>query len=345
LRKRRSAYGQIPMNKPYSNIIVNNPNIPVLPETYTSAEFGNFTPIVTCKTVTDQIVGATRSHDMYMPNFSLREFQGQYDQDVVLFNEYGIGIDLLGVCMILRGQVSSFVKNKQEGTVSFNHSHSFKYDPHNELKHLLPANKPFHVVHFSLKTDYLAQVLPAQESRADQLRAQIDRRECFLAPGFSPIVAAQERALQNIFDCPFSGKLGFLMMETSLVQIILLQMYALYHIESQAETANINSRDRDLIHAVRDYITENFLDDHSLASLARQFGTNTNKLMMLFKRAFGKSIFDHITEKRMTFAKEMLNQKDVRIVDVARTLGYKNANHFSTAFKKNYGVNPSAIKV
>jgi AraC-like DNA-binding protein len=37
-------------------------------------------------------------------------------------------------------------------------------------------------------------------------------------------------------------------------------------------------------------------------------------------------------------------EQNLRVVDIARTLGYKNPNHFSAAFKKRYGTAPSELK-
>jgi AraC family transcriptional activator of pyochelin receptor len=86
------------------------------------------------------------------------------------------------------------------------------------------------------------------------------------------------------------------------------------------------------------------LEDHCLSTLAKQFGTNTNKLMTLFKKVFGKSIFEFIGEQRMDHAMSLLRDGGYMVVEVARTIGYKNPNHFSSAFKRRFGINPSDVK-
>jgi AraC-like DNA-binding protein len=330
------------MNKAYNYVTIDNPNVPVpKPGSNTDRQYGEFS--ATNGNTCDFEVGPVKSYDMHLPHFSLREFQGRYAHDAIMMNQEGAGLDLLGVCMILQGEVRSFVKHTEEVGPSFNYSQNFKYDPDNEFKHLLRAGKPFHIAHFSVKTDYFKSLLPSHETWAESLNNHLDRKKRISGKRFMPIMPAQDRAMKNIFDCPMDGKLGYMIMETSLAQIILLQMYGMFQTENKS-LPKTSASDKDLIHAVREYISENFLDDHSLTSLARHFATNSNKLMCLFRNTFGQTIFDYITEKRMHYAREILMETDLTVYEAARKLGYKNANHFSTAFKKNFGVCPSEMR-
>ena len=66
--------------------------------------------------------------------------------------------------------------------------------------------------------------------------------------------------------------------------------------------------------------------------------------MSLFKKVFGTSIFEFIGELRMDHAMELLRDHGLLVTEVARTVGYKNPNHFSCAFKRKYGISPSDLK-
>ncbi|MCD8538528.1 MAG: helix-turn-helix transcriptional regulator [Leadbetterella sp.] len=46
----------------------------------------------------------------------------------------------------------------------------------------------------------------------------------------------------------------------------------------------------------------------------------------------------------MEKAREMLETTDLNVSEVAEKVGYKNPQHFSTAFKRKYGVLPSSLK-
>ena len=77
-------------------------------------------------------------------------------------------------------------------------------------------------------------------------------------------------------------------------------------------------RDRDMIEGVREYLSQSFLEEHTIPSLAKRFGTNTSKLMSLFKKIFNTSIFEHITDLKMRHAKILLMDEGYFVADVSR---------------------------
>jgi AraC-like DNA-binding protein len=331
------------MNQSYNYVTLDNPNLSLLDPATSNGTLGEYMPTPNPPAWDEDVVSAVRSFDMYLPNFSLREYQGIFNHRVVLKNNEGVGLDMLGICLILKGEVRTYHNSSEACEPSFNFSQNFKYDPQNEFRHLMSAGKPFHIAHFEVRPDYFMQFLP-ETKWADSLVGVFERKSRISGQRFMPILSAQERAMQNILDTPFEGKMAYMMMEASLIQIILLQFHAMFGAGAIALPRN-SAREAELIHAVRDFIKTNFLDDHSLTSLSRQFGTNTNKLMRLFREAFGESIFDYITALRMTYARDLLRDEDRQINEVARIVGYKNPNHFSTAFRKKYGIRPSEVKI
>jgi len=331
------------MSHSQNYITINNPNIEVLCPEKRDFPLGEFIPSpLDDNNRFDSTAVNVHMQDMYLPNFSLRMYQGETGQNAMLVNKDSVGTDLPGSCIFLKGKIKSFT-GSTEVVESFNSSQNFKFDPHNELEHFIPAARPFHYLHLSFTFEYFNQIIPECESWGDYLREKIQKKERILGDHFAPLALAQERAIQNILDCPLSGKLGLLMMETSIIQILLLQMHLLF---SKVSTVGhrVSRRDLEMAHHLKEYLSKSFLDDHSLANLAMEFGTNTNKLMQVFKKLFGKSIFDYLAELRMEHARQLLREQKLRVVEVARTVGYKNPNHFSTAFKRRYGYIPSEVR-
>lgn len=284
-----------------------------------------------------------QSSDMYLSHFSMRVSEGHFTQNAVLMNTTNSQLDLLGSCLFPKGNFTSSTRNLNQVIESYEGTQNFKFDPQNEYRHWIAAYTPFHIIHFSADPDYFLQLLP-DECWADELRNKIINKERFLGNKSVPIAIAQERALQTIFNCPLAGKLGELLMETAITQIIVLQLSLLFQKQPSSAPA-LNKRDLEVIHGVKEYLTKTFLNDHSLEGLATGFGTNTNKLITLFKKAFGQSIFEFINDLKMNYAQVLLQEQQLPVTEVARTLGYKNPNHFSTAFKRKFGMNPSHVKV
>ncbi len=325
-------------------ITVDNPNIPVIKHKKPDViEYGKFTETVIENLGTPSNSSVIKLKDMYLPNFSLRVIEANFSENAAFYNEHGHGNELLGSCVFFQARIRTLLPGERRGMDLYNRSHNFKFDPNNEYIHLAPANAPLNFVHFSYTSDYLNQMLPQDEPWADQLKHRIASKERILGREALPITLAQEHALHNIFNCPLSGKLGEMMIETSIMQLVLIQLHGLFG--KGADLPKNNSRqEHGLAHELKEYLTQTFLQDHTIEQLARQFGVNSNKLMSLFKSAFGKSIFEYLGELRMEHALQLLRENKLRVIDVARTMGYKNPNHFTTAFKKRYGFSPTGLR-
>jgi len=97
-------------------------------------------------------------------------------------------------------------------------------------------------------------------------------------------------------------------------------------------------------YAVRNFLQAAFLEEHSLLSLSRRFGINQNKLKTGFKALFGLPVIAYLYDLRMDYAHTLLADHNRNVSEVAPIVGYHNANHFSTAFKRKFGISPSQLK-
>lgn len=330
------------MNRAYNHVTVDYPNIPLICRPDSHTLLGQFHPYTTAED--EVLAGQIRTRDMFLPNFSVRAFQGTMPRDTVFFDHQGQGLEMLGSCIFFKGKFKTYVSGESEGIISQDRTHNFKFDPNNEFRHLCLADTEVNFVHISFMPDFFLQLLPDNDKWAEDLKQKIERRERIVGD-FASISVAQEQALANIFNPQLSGKLGYMLIETSIIQVILLQMFALFQGKNMVNDTALGKKEVEIAHELKDHLTQKFLEDHSLSSLAQHFGTNTNKLMNVFKKVFGKCIFEYIAEQRMDYARKLLAEEGLMVTEVARTIGYKNPNHFSTAFKRKFGVNPSVYRV
>lgn len=82
----------------------------------------------------------------------------------------------------------------------------------------------------------------------------------------------------------------------------------------------------------------------SLAELARSVGTNRNTLTEEFRAAFGLSPFAWLREQRLQRARQLMFETDWPLYRIGEAIGYADANHFSTSFKKRFGASPRALR-
>jgi AraC-like DNA-binding protein len=59
-----------------------------------------------------------------------------------------------------------------------------------------------------------------------------------------------------------------------------------------------------------------------------------------FKELLGQTPLEYVTEWRMQKAMQLLQQRDKKLTDVARSVGYESDASFSKAFKRVVRANP-----
>ena len=106
----------------------------------------------------------------------------------------------------------------------------------------------------------------------------------------------------------------------------------------------LRPKDIEQLYYAKEIIDKNLINPPSLNSLAQQVYMNVNKLKSSFKQIFGTTIFGHLKDRRMDYAKHLLEENDMSITEVAFTVGYNSFSHFSHAFKEYFGISPKLIQ-
>ncbi|MNG21437.1 HTH-type transcriptional regulator YesS [compost metagenome] len=91
---------------------------------------------------------------------------------------------------------------------------------------------------------------------------------------------------------------------------------------------------------IEEYVAENLASDITLKDMANRFSYSPNHFGVLFKEQVGISFNDYVVSKRMAKAKEMLQQPQYKIYEIADQVGYKSLTYFSRMFKEAFGMTP-----
>ncbi|MDR0229752.1 MAG: AraC family transcriptional regulator [Flavobacteriaceae bacterium] len=149
--------------------------------------------------------------------------------------------------------------------------------------------------------------------------------------------------LQDMQKDTYNGYLKKLFLEAKFTELMLLQVDAFDKVKI-TDTTKYSTQELDKIHYVKVLIEQHINNPLTIAQLSRQVGLNTKKLTMGFKAVFQTTVFDYVKSYRMQEAKRLLLDCNWYVGEVAEHLGYKNAQHFTVAFKKYYGILPSLFK-
>ena len=92
---------------------------------------------------------------------------------------------------------------------------------------------------------------------------------------------------------------------------------------------------------LREFMEKNFLCDMNVVQFAHFSGRSLSGFKREFFEIFGRTPHQWIVDKRLGYAKELIERKDCPISDVYLKAGFKNPTHFATCFKKRFGMTPS----
>lgn len=78
----------------------------------------------------------------------------------------------------------------------------------------------------------------------------------------------------------------------------------------------------------------------TVESLAEEAGMSRSAFAARFKELLGQTPLEYVTEWRMQKAMQLLQERDKKLIDVARAVGYESDAAFSKAFKRVVGASP-----
>ena len=93
-----------------------------------------------------------------------------------------------------------------------------------------------------------------------------------------------------------------------------------------------------------EYMNATLAENPGLTDVAAEVGLTPYHFSRSFKAATGVSPHQYIIELRLTRAREMLQQSNVPLADVAYAVGFSSQAHMTDTFRKKVGVTPAKLR-
>ena len=88
-------------------------------------------------------------------------------------------------------------------------------------------------------------------------------------------------------------------------------------------------------------VARHYRSDLTLAMVAGAVSSSPRQIQRAYARCGDSSFREDLLARRMAVAAELLlEQRSIAVADVARLVGYRNAGHFASAFRRRYGLSP-----
>lgn len=99
-----------------------------------------------------------------------------------------------------------------------------------------------------------------------------------------------------------------------------------------------------LTRAVRYLSLPHASTDDPVTQAAKQAGLSNRQLQRLFQQHFACSARDFLSRQKLERAKTLLLETDMRINDIAQTIGYASAAEFGRVWRRHFGISPSIYR-
>ena len=96
---------------------------------------------------------------------------------------------------------------------------------------------------------------------------------------------------------------------------------------------------------ILDFMNRNYMYEFTVEELAHYTGRSLATFKRDFKKVSDLTPEKWLIRKRLEVAYALMKEGGRKIADVYTEVGFKNQSHFSSAFKKRYGVAPTAVSV
>ncbi len=111
----------------------------------------------------------------------------------------------------------------------------------------------------------------------------------------------------------------------------------------------VNLRNRNRAEPVEIWKARKFIEEHSdeelsLTKVAQFVSISANHLSEKFKEVTGVNFVDYIARARTEKARELVQNSNLRISEIAFAVGFQSLSQFNRVFKRRTGKSPSAYR-
>ena len=220
--------------------------------------------------------------------------------------------------------------------------HNILFNPNAMESNQLLHNGTHRIFSAHLLPEYMMELFSGYLPEFAPLADKISRGQPFVLHSPSNSVNGQLRYFFDTFwDFPLPVSLRKLYFDAKILDLLCRQCEVL--IGPGAKETQIPKADLEKVYYARELILSKLNDPPSLAELSRLCSLNEFKLKKYFKQTFDSSVFGLLQEERLKAARRLIYEGEKNISMIAYELGYAHPQHFQRAFKKRFGMTPTAL--
>lgn len=118
-------------------------------------------------------------------------------------------------------------------------------------------------------------------------------------------------------------------------------LYELMQMPNESETGNYYTRSQiSIVRETESLIMQDLSRRITAKEMAERFGISESSFKLYVKGILGESYLEYFRNKRMEKAARLLEDTDLKVIEIASAVGYENQGKFARVFAKKYGAVP-----
>ncbi len=206
-----------------------------------------------------------------------------------------------------------------------------------------PANKQTHINSLEIsRKEFKAKIdcdLNQVNVTLRKLFKDLNAKRLFYYQGQYSLSMAN--CIENIQNSKLEGFTRRLFLEGKSNEILSIQIKD-YEDDLKAEPKRQILRKSEMIQVeyAAKLLKQNLSSPFTVVELAKEVGTNPNKLQEGFRYTFGQTVNSYLNKLRLDYARDQLMMGTLNVSEITEHIGISNKSYFSRLFKSAYQINP-----
>lgn len=115
-------------------------------------------------------------------------------------------------------------------------------------------------------------------------------------------------------------------------------------IEQLLTLISMDKDGRGIVQQIKSIIEQECNKDIGLEYIAEKINLSPAYVSYLFKKESGQTLVSYITHKKMDKARKLLENRNLKVLQVAKACGYDNQSYFNKLFKNHFGLTPKQYR-
>lgn len=279
-------------------------------------------------------VGDFSTTSTMLPHIHILDIAFHTQQDLVMEND--VMGETVDINFHLQGNLDSHFRHIGPLEMRTNR-HNLLFSPE-VSHHEMGGGQQLRMFHISLQKSFFSEMIGCEDAWSEKMQNNMVRQEAFKAAAYQlEVTPVMQQLIHSIQNHRWQGSIRMLQLQSKMYELLALQ---LEQFKTPETAAGLSVADIEKLEGVKRYLQQHFLEELSLTGLCRIAMLNEFKLKKGFRQLFGTTVFGYVKTLQMEYAGRLLQERKP-VEEVAYTLGYEHAQHFSTSFKKFWGSSPS----